>query len=69
MFVYVPKAIKKISTKVIMRTFTAPFTSEETRDFHESVFKFTISMLTDFQLKKTTLLQLKGHPSYRSLKI
>lgn len=51
MFVYVPKTIKKISTKVIMRTFTVSSTSEEIRDFHESVFKFTISVLTDFQLK------------------
>lgn len=52
MFVYVPKAIKKVSTKVIMRTFTVPFTSEEIRDFHGSVFKVTISELTGFQLKK-----------------
>lgn len=47
-----PRLLKKIPTKVIMWTFTVPFTSEEIRDFHESVFKFTISVLTDFQLKK-----------------
>lgn len=52
MFVYVPKAIKKISTKVIMRTFTVPFTSEEITDFHENVFKFTTSVCTNFQLNK-----------------
>lgn len=70
MFVYVPKAIIKIPTKVIMWTFTVPFTSEEIRDFHESIFKFTISVLTDFQLKKINkLLQLNVHSSSRCFKI
>lgn len=49
MFACVPKAIKKISTKVIMRTFTVLFTSEEIRDFQGSVFKFTVSLLIVFQ--------------------